>query len=79
MSGRDGDDTTTGRGDYQPIDNFAFCSLEEEAQGNGWTRITRPSGPGDPPPAPVVGMRGEPDYDSDPSYGPGTQSSSAEK
>ena len=55
------------RTDSTPV-NFAFMTLEEEALGHGWTRITKPVG-GEPAPAPMVGMRGEPDFDNDQTYG----------
>jgi hypothetical protein len=56
--------------------NFAANTLGEENEDNamgppGWNRLTLPTGPGpDPAPAPVAGSRGEPNFDSDPSYGP---------
>jgi hypothetical protein len=60
-----------GRGEYQTA-NFTFMTLEEEADAKGWTRQNMPVGPGgDPAPAPTLGMRGEPDYDNDPTYGSG--------
>lgn len=70
------DESTSGRGAYEAVDNFNFMSLEEEALARGWVRQSMPVGPGDgPQPAPTVGMRGEPDIDDDPSFGPGATSS----
>lgn len=69
-------DSTSGRGDYEAVENFNFMSLEEEALAGGWVRQSKPVGPGaDPQRAPTVGLRGESGIDDDPSYGPGATSS----
>lgn len=70
MADAEGHDTATsskGRGPYMGA-NFAFMTLEEEARNGGWTRITRPVGPGVLDDAPMVGMRGESDFDNDKTY-----------
>lgn len=76
MAGRD--DDFDGRGPYVPAQNFAPMTLEEEALAGGWTRGTMPVG-GDPGKAMVAGTRGDPDLDSDQSYGAGATSKISDK
>jgi hypothetical protein len=50
--------------------NFAAMTLEQEADGGGWTRTTYPTGGKNAPlRQQVVGMRGEPCVDSDNTFG----------